>query len=104
MPVVAVEIRSREPYETAVPGLEYERLDGSLSLQQRQRTLSRFADDPNVVVMLLSLRAGGVGINLVAADTVIIYDPDWNPQNDIQARPRRDLGAIAGVSRRWPRR
>jgi chromodomain-helicase-DNA-binding protein 7 len=38
--------------------------------------------------MLLTTRAGGVGINLTAADTVIIYDSDWNPQNDIQAQAR----------------
>ena len=39
-------------------------------------------------VMLLSTRAGGVGINLVAADTVVVYDSDWNPQNDVQAMAR----------------
>ena len=66
-------------------GIEYERLDGSLSLQQRQRTLSRFADDPNVVVMLLSLRAGGVGINLVSAQTIYLMDPWWNPAVEEQA-------------------
>ena len=48
-------------------------------------TLSRFADDPNVVVMLLSLRAGGVGINLVSAQTIYLMDPWWNPAVEEQA-------------------
>jgi hypothetical protein len=39
-------------------------------------------------VFLLSTRAGGLGLNLTAADTVIIYDSDWNPQNDLQAQAR----------------
>lgn len=42
--------------------------------------MSRFNRDPNSFVFLLSTRAGGVGINLTAADTCIIYDSDWNPQ------------------------
>lgn len=45
-----------------------------------------FNTDPAVPVFLLSTRAGGLGINLVAADTVIIYDSDWNPQADLQAQ------------------
>ena len=44
--------------------------------------------DSDWFVFLLCTRAGGLGINLTAADTVIIYDSDWNPQNDIQAQAR----------------
>ena len=51
-----------------------------------QEAMRRFNSDPDVVVFLLSTRAGGLGINLTAADTVIIYDSDWNPHQDLQAR------------------
>ena len=51
----------------------------------RQAAINRFSKpDSNRFVFLLCTRAGGLGINLTAADTVIIYDSDWNPQNDIQ--------------------
>ena len=51
--------------------------------------LARFcAEESDTHVFLLCTRAGGLGINLTAADTVIIYDSDWNPQNDIQAQAR----------------
>jgi hypothetical protein len=54
---------------------------------ERQAVIDRFCrPKSNVFVMMLSTKAGGVGINLTAADTVIIYDSDWNPQNDIQVR------------------
>ena len=69
-------------------GYQYERLDGSITGEARQAAIDRFSDDANKFLFLLGTRAGGVGINLVAADTVIIYDPDWNPQNDIQAQAR----------------
>ena len=50
--------------------------------------MDRFTNDPNMMVFLLSTRAGGLGINLTAADTCIIYDSDWNPQADLQAQDR----------------
>mmetsp|Transcript_27904 Transcript_27904/g.44730 ORF Transcript_27904/g.44730 Transcript_27904/m.44730 type:complete len:1362 (-) Transcript_27904:126-4211(-) len=66
-----------------------ERIDGNVSGNERQKAIDRFCD-PNAqsFVFLLSTRAGGVGINLTAADTVIIFDSDWNPQNDLQAMAR----------------
>ena len=51
-------------------------------------SIDNFNKDPDIFAFLLSTRAGGVGINLTAADTVIIYDSDWNPQNDLQALAR----------------
>ncbi|KAF4676627.1 choline dehydrogenase 7 [Perkinsus chesapeaki] len=87
-------------------GYKYERLDGNVSGVERQEAIDRFNatpydDNNNGVggmggasqasqpwVFLLSTRAGGVGINLTAANVVIIYDSDWNPQNDMQAQAR----------------
>ncbi|KAI1204671.1 PHD/FYVE-zinc-finger like domain-containing protein [Annulohypoxylon truncatum] len=70
-------------------GLRYGRIDGSLSALKKQRQIDAFnAPDSPMFAMLLSTRAGGVGINLATADTVIIYDPDWNPHQDIQAISR----------------
>eukprot|EP01138_Halocafeteria_seosinensis_P011724 gb/GECG01011981.1/.p1 GENE.gb/GECG01011981.1/~~gb/GECG01011981.1/.p1 ORF type:complete len:2995 (+),score=398.94 gb/GECG01011981.1/:1-8985(+) len=67
----------------------FERLDGRVRGPDRQKAIDRFSDpDADVFVMLLSTRAGGLGINLTAADTVIIFDSDWNPQNDLQAQAR----------------
>lgn len=66
-----------------------ERIDGGITGNDRQSAIDRFCDpDSPAFIMLLSTRAGGVGINLTAADTVIIYDSDWNPQNDLQAQAR----------------
>ncbi|KAJ6661744.1 hypothetical protein lerEdw1_013266 [Lerista edwardsae] len=50
--------------------------------------MKNFNTDPEVFIFLVSTRAGGLGINLTAADTVIIYDSDWNPQSDLQAQDR----------------
>ena len=70
-------------------GFSYERLDGSVTGDKRQAAIDRYcAPDSDTFLFLLGTRAGGVGINLTAADTVIIYDPDWNPQNDLQAQAR----------------
>jgi SNF2 family DNA or RNA helicase len=50
--------------------------------------IQRFNDDPTFGVFLLTTRAGGLGINLTSARVVIIFDSDWNPQNDLQAIAR----------------
>uniref|UniRef100_A0A671MSZ0 Proliferation-associated SNF2-like protein n=1 Tax=Sinocyclocheilus anshuiensis TaxID=1608454 RepID=A0A671MSZ0_9TELE len=67
---------------------EYSRLDGSMSYTDRDENMKKFSSDPEVFLFLLSTRAGGLGINLTAADTVIIFDSDWNPQADLQAQDR----------------
>ena len=67
----------------------YQRLDGSVQGEQRRRAVSAFnAENSDDFCFLLSTRAGGLGINLTSADTVIIYDSDWNPQSDLQAQAR----------------
>ena len=54
----------------------------------RQAAIDSFNSDPSIFVFLLSTRAGGLGINLTAADTVILFDSDWNPHQDTQAQDR----------------
>lgn len=67
---------------------KYCRLDGSTTLEDRRDTVADFQQRPEIFVFLLSTRAGGLGINLTAADTVIFYDSDWNPTIDSQAMDR----------------
>eukprot|EP00474_Spongospora_subterranea_P006783 CRZ07241.1 hypothetical protein [Spongospora subterranea] len=68
---------------------ELERIDGSITGVARQQAIDRFSDPQSTsFVFLLCTKAGGLGINLTAADTVIIFDSDWNPQNDVQAQAR----------------
>lgn len=67
---------------------KYCRLDGSTKLEDRRDTVADFQQHPEIFVFLLSTRAGGLGINLTAADTVIFYDSDWNPTIDSQAMDR----------------
>jgi len=73
--------------------VNFERIDGSITGNKRQQAIDRFQapnrdEKESPFIMLLSTRAGGVGINLTAADTCIIFDSDWNPQNDLQAQAR----------------
>nr|XP_043631427.1 protein CHROMATIN REMODELING 4 isoform X2 [Erigeron canadensis] len=66
----------------------FERVDGSVSIADRQMAIQRFNNDKSRFVFLLSTRSCGLGINLATADTVIIYDSDFNPHADIQAMNR----------------
>ncbi|OAP65526.1 hypothetical protein AYL99_01498 [Fonsecaea erecta] len=70
-------------------GLQHRRLDGQISAAEKQKRIDEFnAPNSPYFAFLLSTRAGGVGINLASADTVIILDPDFNPHQDIQALSR----------------
>ncbi len=85
---------------------KYCRLDGSTKLEDRRDTVHDFQTRPEIFVFLLSTRAGGLGINLTSADTVIFYDSDWNPTIDSQAMDRahrlgqtRQVTVVTGSSR-----
>ena len=70
-------------------GHSYQRLDGTIAAGPRRMAIDHFnAPESGDFCFLLSTRAGGLGINLMTADTVIIYDSDWNPQADLQAMAR----------------
>lgn len=66
--------------------MEYptERIDGNTCSRDRQAAIDRFSTSSDGFIFLLSTKAGGQGITLTAADTCILYDSDWNPQNDLQ--------------------
>merc|ERR1719445_1484298 len=67
----------------------FQRLDGGIKGELRKNAIDHFnAEGSQDFCFLLSTRAGGLGINLATADTVIIFDSDWNPQNDLQAMAR----------------
>lgn len=70
-------------------GYEYCRIDGSTDMDIRDQGISDFtAPNSKKFIYLLSTRAGGLGLNLMTADTVVLYDSDWNPQMDLQAMDR----------------
>ena len=64
-------------------------MDGTIRGEIRKQAMDHFNEEGSEdFAFLLSTRAGGLGVNLATADTVIIYDSDWNPQNDLQAMAR----------------
>ncbi|KAF1814817.1 hypothetical protein P152DRAFT_392239 [Eremomyces bilateralis CBS 781.70] len=77
-----------EKFMKKMEGLRYVRMDGNTSIKDRQSLVDEFNRDPDLHVFLLTTKVGGLGVNLVGADRVIIYDPDWNPSTDVQARER----------------
>lgn len=75
-------------FVSGLGGFNFLRMDGNTSIKDRQNLVDRFNKDPDLHVFLLTTKVGGLGVNLTGADRVIIYDPDWNPSTDVQARER----------------
>uniref|UniRef100_A0A061RWX5 DNA excision repair protein ERCC-6 n=2 Tax=Tetraselmis sp. GSL018 TaxID=582737 RepID=A0A061RWX5_9CHLO len=69
-------------------GYRYHRMDGSTSIGVRTRLINDFNRNASVFLFLLTTKVGGLGVNLTGANRVLLYDPDWNPSNDMQARER----------------
>lgn len=72
----------------SMEGLNYRRMDGTTTISARQGLVDEFNSNPEAHVFLLTTKVGGLGVNLTGADRVIIFDPDWNPSTDVQARER----------------
>jgi DNA excision repair protein ERCC-6 len=77
-----------EEFVKSLGGFKYLRMDGSTNIKDRQSMVDRFNNDPDLHVFLLTTKVGGLGVNLTGANRVIIFDPDWNPSTDVQARER----------------
>lgn len=77
-----------EDYCKELRGWNTCRIDGSVAQEDRKTQIEEFNSNPEFKIFLLSTRAGGQGINLASADTVILFDSDWNPQQDLQAQDR----------------
>ncbi|KAI0742679.1 P-loop containing nucleoside triphosphate hydrolase protein [Daedaleopsis nitida] len=71
-----------------VQGYGFVKLDGSTKQADRMPLIDRFQEDPDVFIFLVSTMAGGTGLNLTAANKVVIFDPNWNPAHDLQAMDR----------------
>ncbi|KAM3486722.1 hypothetical protein MY8738_000216 [Beauveria namnaoensis] len=84
----AMQLDILEDYCRELRGWNVCRIDGGVSQQSRREQIYQFNTDPDHRVFLLSTRAGGQGINLASADTVILFDSDFNPQQDLQAQDR----------------
>ena len=67
-------------------GIKCVRLEGSMAMEQRDRMIAAFTNDSSVKVFLMSLKAGGVALNLTAASHVMLMDPWWNPAVEQQVR------------------
>ncbi|CAK7565515.1 MAG: DNA repair protein rhp26 [Sporothrix epigloea] len=68
--------------------INYLRMDGKTAIKDRQTLVDQFNNSPGIDLFLLTTKVGGLGTNLTGANRVIIFDPDWNPSTDIQARER----------------
>ncbi|KAF4120320.1 DNA excision repair protein ERCC-6 [Geosmithia morbida] len=79
-------------------GIRYLRMDGDTPIDQRQPMIDQFNGNSDIHVFLMTTRTGGLGTNLTGADRIIIFDPDWNPSTDLQARERAwRLGQVRPV-------
>ncbi|XP_043111820.1 DNA excision repair protein ERCC-6 [Puntigrus tetrazona] len=69
-------------------GFSYLKMDGTTTIASRQPLIAQYNQDKDIFIFLLTTRVGGLGVNLTGANRVVIYDPDWNPSTDTQARER----------------
>jgi DNA excision repair protein ERCC-6 len=69
-------------------GYNYLRMDGTTPIKDRSRLVDMFNETDDIFLFLLTTKVGGLGINLMGANRIILYDPDWNPASDVQARER----------------
>ncbi|KAF8466460.1 SNF2 family N-terminal domain-containing protein [Kalaharituber pfeilii] len=77
-----------ESFMQKIGNYKYLRMDGVTAISHRQVLVDQFNNTPEIDIFLLTTKVGGLGVNLTGADRVIIYDPDWNPSTDVQARER----------------
>jgi len=77
-----------QKFVSQLPDINWRRMDGETPIKDRQNLVDEFNNRPDLHVFLLTTKVGGLGVNLTGANRVIIYDPDWNPSTDIQARER----------------
>ena len=71
-------------YLATFKGWSFLRMDGNTNIKRRQELTDQFNSDPSIFLFILTSKTGGLGLSLTAANKVILIDPDWNPQNDIQ--------------------
>ena len=76
-------------YEWSLRNYAYVRLDGSMTIKKRAKVVEKFNDPTSPeFIFMLSSKAGGCGLNLIGANRLVMFDPDWNPANDDQAMAR----------------
>lgn len=63
-------------------------MDGNTSVRSRPELIEQFQTDDSIFIFIMTTKTGGIGVNLTKADRIILYDPDWNPTTDTQARER----------------
>ncbi|KAL7299184.1 hypothetical protein TKK_0007780 [Trichogramma kaykai] len=83
-----LDIIEKDLFQKHLPTVTYMRIDGNVSIAERQSIVSRFNADPSIDILLLTTHVGGLGLNLTGADTVIFFEHDWNPMKDLQAMDR----------------
>ncbi|KAK3864165.1 hypothetical protein Pcinc_030121 [Petrolisthes cinctipes] len=83
-----LDIIEKDLLKTHLPSVTYLRLDGSVPAGSRHSLVQRFNNDPSIDLLLLTTQVGGLGLNLIGADTVIFVEHDWNPMRDLQAMDR----------------
>ena len=74
--------------ERAMSGFKYLKMSGGTPMHRRSVLVEQFNRDPSIFIFLLTTRVGGLGLNLTGASRIILYDPDWNPSTDNQAKER----------------